>query len=110
MINEITRNGVVIERETLDAVAGTYRLERDAGAGLVLVTQRALTQAERDTLTATDNFNTIENRLRDALASNKAFLAIAAPTNAQVIAQVKSNTRQLSALIRKAAGDFRDVE
>lgn len=110
MINEKVRDGAVIERETLDLAGNVYRLERDSGAGLVLVLQRALSQAERDMLTESDNLATIETRLRDALAANKAFLAIATPTNAQTLAQVKALTRQVSALIRRAAGDYRDIE
>jgi hypothetical protein len=110
MINEKVRDGAVVERETLDLAGNLYRLERDSGAGLVVVTQRVLTQAERDMLTATANLHTVESRVRDALAANKTFLAIATPTNSQTLAQVRALTRQVSALIRMKLDDFRDIE
>lgn len=50
--------------------------------------------------TAEVNKVTIEDRAVAALADNRTFLAIASPTNAQVVAQVKALTRQNSAVIR----------
>lgn len=46
------------------------------------------------------NRRTIEQAATDALAANRAFLALASPTNAQTLAQVKALTRQNQALIR----------
>lgn len=39
-------------------------------------------------------------RARQAIVDNQAFLALASPTNAQTLAQVKRLTRECSALIR----------
>jgi hypothetical protein len=108
--NETIVGGAVVRRETFDLGSNRYRLFEDIGDGLVLVTDRALTAGEASDLTADANANAVETRLRDALAANKTFLAIASPTNAQTLAQVKALTRQVSALIRKAAGDYRDIE
>lgn len=41
-----------------------------------------------------------------ALNVNSTFLAIATPTNAQVVAQTRALTRQVNALIRLRIGDF----
>lgn len=43
---------------------------------------------------------TLEDRLRQALDTNKAYLAIQAPTAAQTRQQTERLTRQLSAIIR----------
>lgn len=47
-----------------------------------------------------DNRATIEAQAATALAANKAFVAIAAPTNAQNAAQIKALTRQSNGIIR----------
>ena len=46
------------------------------------------------------NEATLRDRADQALAVNRAFLAISAPTNAQTVAQVKALTRQQNGIIR----------
>lgn len=46
------------------------------------------------------NRTTLTQRAQTALAGNRDFLALTAPTNAQTLAQVKALTRQNTALIR----------
>jgi hypothetical protein len=46
------------------------------------------------------NDQTLRDRAQTALANNQAFLALATPTTAQAITQVKALTRQTNALIR----------
>jgi hypothetical protein len=108
--NETYREGALIEREVIDLAANRYRLFRDNGAGLLLIEDRTLTSEETAALTAEQNERTVEDRLREALAANKVFLANVSPTNAQTLAQVKSLTRQVSGLIRKLASDYREAE
>lgn len=47
---------------------------------------------------------TLRTRARDAIDANKAFLAKASPTNADVLAQVKALTRQQNAVVRLLIG------
>lgn len=44
-----------------------------------------------------------------ALASNATFLALAAPTQAQAVAQVQALTRQVNALVKLALGRLADT-
>lgn len=52
------------------------------------------------------NRRTIAQAARDALAANRTFLALAAPTNAQNAAQIKALTRQVNGLIRLVIGQL----
>lgn len=66
-----------------------------------LVSTHTVTVAESDA-----NHRQIVQRAREALADNRAFLAKPSPSNAQVLAQVRSLTQQANALIRLAVGDL----
>lgn len=46
------------------------------------------------------NSATIRQQAETALAANRTFLALGAPTNAQTLAQVRALTRQMNGLIR----------
>jgi hypothetical protein len=110
MINETVTNGVVVERQSYDLAGNRYQLYQHNGSALVLVTDRPLTAAEVSLLTSRQNSDAIDTRIRDALAANKTFLAIASPTNAQTLAQTRALTRQVSALIRKQRDDYSEVD
>lgn len=73
-----------------------------------ITTQRALTTAEANYLaaqdaTATQNANlaTLQAAGIKAISDNQTYLAIASPTNAQVIAQVRALTQQLDGVMRQ---------
>lgn len=56
-----------------------------------------------------ENGTSLRDRARTALTSNATFLTLASPTNAQTLAQVRSLTRQVNALIRLEVGALDNV-
>lgn len=72
----------------------------------VVWTERAKTQAELDAEANTTNRATIEDRARTALATNRTFLGLSSPTNAQNAAQIKALTRQMNGVIRLLLGQL----
>lgn len=71
-----------------------------AGVPTVTWTERGKTAGELAADETTANRSTIEGKAAAALGVNDTFLALASPTNAQVLAQTKMLTRECSALIR----------
>lgn len=61
---------------------------------------------QKNANSAQSNFDILRSKAQTALSVNATFLAIASPTNAQVVAQVKALTRQNNALIRLQIGDL----
>lgn len=53
--------------------------------------------------------STLAGKARAALAANATFLALASPTNAQVVAQVQRLTRENNALIRLVVAALEDA-
>lgn len=56
------------------------------------------------------NRSTLTGQAMAALAGNRDFLALASPTNAQTLAQVKALTRQMNAVIRLLVGDLSSTD
>lgn len=83
----------------LNETTRPYTDEENAAADERTAAQVA--EANRDTLIAA---------ARDALAVNRTFLALQAPTNAQTLAQVKALTRQMNAIVRLTINDTREVD
>lgn len=75
-------------------------VELVAGVPTVKYTVRALNAEETAARVAAANEQTIRDRATQALAANATFMALASPTNAQTLAQVKALTKQLNGLIR----------
>ena len=69
----------------------------------------SLAEEQRQQTIATNKL-TIEERAVKALETNKTFLALSSPTNAQLAAQIKALTRQCSGLIRLSLKQLDEVE
>lgn len=65
-------------------------------------TQRPKTQAELDADTAATVRADIESRVTAYIGAADTFLALGAPTNAQVLTQVQRNTRAIVGILRQA--------
>jgi len=60
--------------------------------------------------TLTDlNREQIQTKARQAINGNRTFLALASPTNAQTLAQVKALTREANAVIRLLLNQLDDI-
>lgn len=75
-----------------------------AEAQRVAAEQAAASQAVLDA-----NATTLRSRAQRALNTNATFLALASPTNAQTLAQVRNLTRETSALIRLLLHQVDDI-
>jgi hypothetical protein len=100
----IDANGVVRQKWDGFADPPTYT---EYGPDGTVVLSRPFNQAEMDRLAAElaaraqdDNRSTIRTKAMQALQANQNYLALTSPTNAQVAAQVKLLTREVSGLIR----------
>jgi len=89
---------------------GTVSVTKD-GATVVhsndAVTARVAEQLAAQALDA--NASTLRSRAQRALNTNATFLALASPTNAQTLAQVRNLTRETSALIRLLLNQVDDI-
>jgi hypothetical protein len=108
MARRVFRAGVLVE-EWRDAP--DYAVYD--GAGVKVRDYTAAERAQADQLAiatvAGQNAQTLTDRAAAALAGNATFLAIASPSNAQVVAQVRALTRQVNALIRLEIRALADV-
>ncbi len=88
---------IVYEDEAVQVV----RTESQAGH-----TEQVILKPGTPARIAQDNREAIAAQARAALKANATYLAIASPTQAQVIAQVERLTRECSALIRLVIDDL----
>lgn len=84
--------------------AGTVVESRPYTAG-----EAAIAAAEAAAVAVQANQRTVEDRARAAITANNTYLAIASPTNAQVVAQVRRLTQECTALIKLALNDLADA-
>jgi hypothetical protein len=80
------------------------------GTPTVVWTPRAWTTDEQTARTAKANGTTIRTQAEQAMVGNKTFLALASPTQAQTLAQVKALTKQNQGLIRLVLGKLDAVD
>jgi len=102
-----TRNGQEVERVEVSYSKRTYRrMARDESGQMAVVEERSLTDQEIADKRTDEGAKAASQRIREAIAGNKAFLDLASPTNAQAVAQVRALTRQMTALLRLQLRDF----
>lgn len=103
-------NSVLVARVVFDTTAQTVTTF-DGGGNQTA--QRAMTAGELALYQAIDasslaatNLSALLAKAANALTNNTTYLAIGAPTNAQVVAQVNALTLQVDALIRVVANQL----
>lgn len=110
-IHDVSYDNVL--RYRWDTEARTLTEFDDAGKPTSVrpMTALELDEFARDAaaVVAEGNRSTLSDRARRALADNATFLAIGAPSNAQVLAQVRALTRQMNAVIRLQIGSLDDI-
>ena len=81
-----------------------------ANVPTVVWTSRPKTPDELAADTATANDATIRTQATTALDTNRTFIALASPTQAQTLAQVKALSRQMNGLIRLQLGQLDGID
>ena len=87
-----------------DDATRTYT-ETDTDTGTVIVS-RPFTSAENEAAERRAATQVLLSQARNAVQNNNAFLDLTSPTNAEALAQIKSLSRQVNALIRLVADDL----
>jgi len=105
---ELYRNGTLIEKTVADYDHQTVQIWRLQSQVMTLVEERAMTATELAKESATAVEKTVYERVQRAVESNRAFLGLTSPTNAQTLAQVKNLTRQMIALVKQQLREFSD--
>lgn len=100
-------------RQWWDDDARTYHDYDAAGAEIFsrpyTPDENADADARATAATEASTADELTKRARTAIQGNNDFLALASPTNAQTLAQVKALTRQANALIKLEVRDLLDT-
>ena len=94
---------LIVDADTGETTTVPLTAEEQAERDAMAVEYEQQRQAEG---TRTANRQTIEDAARKALASNRTYLGLSSPTNAQNAAQLKALTRQVNGLIRLALSEL----
>lgn len=105
--HEKSVNGEVVQRMVMDYQSKTVEKWEFVDDVWTKTVERAMTAEEITDRNAEESERALDTRLRAVQKKNQAFLDLASPTNNQAMAQLKSLTRQMDALLRQQAKDLK---
>ena len=104
------RNGTLVKQTLIDYDKQRVEIyEADEKSNLSLSESRVLTEDEIQAVSVSEAEKSSTDRLRAALETNTRYISLEKPTAAQVAAQTKALTRQVSALLKLQLREYSEV-